>query len=104
MAEEKGNIISPWKPTTNTLHLKVLGKALEEFGEVSSAVARCIIQGIDECEPVTGKPNKRWLAEELADAYAVMSKLVEAFGLDKDFIEERAYKKYDGFTYWHSME
>lgn len=50
---------NPWHPISDPVDLKHLGKLSEELGECSAAVARCIIQGIDECEPVTGKINRQ---------------------------------------------
>lgn len=85
--------LSPWTPDTNKTNLRVLGKALEELTECSSALARCIIQGIDEAEPVTGKPNKRWLQEEVADAYATLYLVARYMELDGDFIEDRMDNK-----------
>jgi len=85
--------LSPWTPDTNKTHLRVLGKALEELTECGSAVARCIIQGIDESEPVTGKPNRQWLQEEIADAYATLGLMCQYMKLDKSFIFERSMGK-----------
>ena len=46
---------NPWHPITDKVDLKYLGKLGEELNECGSAVSRCIIQGVDEREPVTGK-------------------------------------------------
>jgi NTP pyrophosphatase (non-canonical NTP hydrolase) len=96
-------LVSPWIPTSNPRDLKILGKALEEAGEYTSAVARCLIQGIDESEPVTGKPNRQWLEEEIADVMATVSFLA-GFGLDVDFIEARAEKKREQLNQWFEMD
>lgn len=95
--------ISPWMPDTNPLNLAVLGKAGEEGGEVSTACCRCIIQGIDESEPVTGKPNRTALEDEIADAFATGNWLIEHFGLDRDRIGARSRKKLGGFRRWLDM-
>lgn len=96
--------VSPWQPMTNKTDLKVLGKLGEELGEASAAVSRCIIQGIDECEPTTRKPNKEWLEDELADVMTNIKLVVERFGLDQDRIRERIVRKTDQLRIWHGME
>ena len=67
---------SLWLPMTDARQLAALGKLAEELGECQAAVARCIIQGLHEREPETGKVNRDWLREELADVTA-MTMLVE---------------------------
>lgn len=97
-------LVSPWVPEQDVRKQKVLGKGVEEAGEYTSAVARCFIQGINESEPTTGKPNKRWLEEELADVVATSQHLVETFDLDVDFIRQRAEKKHAQLATWFSTE
>lgn len=84
---------SPWAPETSQHKLAVLGKLAEEASECATAAARCIIQGIDEVEPVTGKPNRRWLEEEIADVIAQTRLAAEALDLDISFIMDRAKLK-----------
>lgn len=84
---------NPWHPITDPLDLKYLGKLCEEAGELASAVSRCIIQGIDECEPSTGKPNREWLEDEVADVQANIDLVVERFGLDEERMAARIEKK-----------
>ena len=96
----KGN----WVPEQDVHRQKVLGKAMEESGEYTSAVARCLIQGIDENEPVTGKPNRQWLMEEAADVTATLRHLVNTFELDQDFINARAQRKYAQLAHWYGLE
>lgn len=96
-------LISPWVPTSSPRELKVLGKISEELGECSSASARCIIQQITEDEPVTGKPNKLWLEEELADVRATSRLAISEFDLDEEFIESRAQRKEDQLRQWLAM-
>lgn len=97
-------LISPWVPMTDPTDLKTLGKFNEELGECSSAASRCLIQGIDECEPVTGKPNRRWLQEEIADVMAGIVLSIERFELDEEFIVNRAEKKVEQLRTWHAMK
>jgi hypothetical protein len=95
---------SPWVPENDVCRLKVLGKALEEGGEYVSAVARCLIQGIAESEPTTGKPNRQWLEEEMADVMATMQHLVREFDLDIHAMSQRVEKKYAYLRKWFDFE
>jgi hypothetical protein len=95
--------LNPWRPMSRPIDLKHIGKLGEEANELGSAVSRCIIQGIDECEPVTGKPNRVWLRDEIADVLANIELCVEHFGLDKEAIRARAERKKVHLRGWHSM-
>lgn len=95
--------VNPWKPITNPLALKHLGKLVEELNEAGSAAARCLIQGVDECEPETGKPNRQWLTEEIADVFANADLVIEHFGLDIHAINERIMRKKGNLRRWHAM-
>lgn len=95
--------LNPWHPMTDVVDLKHLGKLAEETGELGAAVARCIIQGIDEVEPTTGKVNRDWLEDEIADVAANAQLVTERFGLDKDRIRARAERKAAQLRTWHDM-
>jgi NTP pyrophosphatase (non-canonical NTP hydrolase) len=95
--------LNPWHPMTNTVDLKHLGKLAEELNECGSAVARCIIQGIDKHEPETGKLNKRWLEEEIADVIANASLVIQRFDLNVDFMNARSEMKKEHLRKWHEM-
>ena len=95
--------VNPWVPMSRPLDLKHLGKLAEELGEAAAAVARCIIQGIDEAEPLTGKPNRQWLEEELADVHATLWLVVRHFSLDPDRLIDRAADKSVRLMRWHAM-
>ncbi|ODM71709.1 hypothetical protein [Bradyrhizobium elkanii] len=94
---------NPWHPMTKPIDLKHLGKFGEELGECGAAVARCIIQGIDECEPVTGKSNREWLEDEIADITANMALVTEHFALDEARIFRRVLKKMEHLRGWHQQ-
>jgi NTP pyrophosphatase (non-canonical NTP hydrolase) len=95
--------LEPWRPMTRPIDIKHLGKLAEETNELGSAISRCIIQGIDECDPVTGKPNRQWLQDEIADVLANIELVREHFGLDSDAVSLRAEKKKRHLRAWHSM-
>lgn len=94
---------SPWVPTTSLTELKILGKALEELGEGISAIARVLIQGIDEAEPVTGKPNREWLTDEVADIHAGLEIITGYYQLNVDTIDERKKRKISHLRRWHML-
>jgi NTP pyrophosphatase (non-canonical NTP hydrolase) len=85
------------------IDLKHLGKLAEELGEAQAAVARRIIQGIDERKPVAGKPNREWLEDELADVLANLLLVGEHFGLDNLRMAARAERKTEHLRRWHAM-
>lgn len=95
--------LNPWHPMQRPIDLKHLGKLGEEVNELGSAISRCIIQGIDECEPVTGKPNRQWLREEIADVLANIQLVCEHFELDQLAVGERVRRKKQHLRGWHSM-
>lgn len=94
-------IDSPWQPMTEPLVLRALGKVLEELGEASKAVARALIQGIDEVDPKTGKPNREAIVDEVADVIVTTGFLVNVFGLDQDHIEQRIERKIEFLLPWY---
>lgn len=92
--------INPWKPEMNQQHMARLGKLIEELNEAATASARCVIQGIDEKHPVTGKPNQEWLLEELADVMAVSELAIDYFVLDRGKINFRRNQKVIHLMKW----
>jgi NTP pyrophosphatase (non-canonical NTP hydrolase) len=94
---------NPWQPMKVPKDLKVIGKLGEELCEAGAAVFRCVIQGIDEVEPVTKKPNRQWLTEEIADVLANVDLVIDHFGLDLAAIEARAVAKRAKLIEWHGM-
>jgi hypothetical protein len=88
--------VSDWQPITKKSDLAHLGKLGEEVCECGASIFRCIIQGVEEAEPTTGKINRIWLEDEIADVQALMDHVILKFGLNKLRIEERRKKKF----YW----
>lgn len=95
--------LNPWRPMSKPIDQKHIGKLIEELGEATSAAARCLIQGIDEKEPITHKLNRDWLSEELADVLANIDLVVEHFGLDRTRMAVRVDRKKTHLRGWHSM-
>lgn len=91
----------PWLPTLDPVELAMGLKTIEEMGEGVSAVARCLMQGINESEPVTKKPNKEWLEDELADIQAAATFLINRYKLDGERMLERRLRKYAHLNQWH---
>ena len=94
---------NPWQPEQDRIRLAVLGKLLEELGEATAIVARCIIQGIDEYEPVTKKLNRAELLKELADVAATSLMAAELFQLDSVETYRRVQRKVAHLRAWHEM-
>lgn len=94
---------NPWHPMSDAVDLKHLGKLAEELSEAGAAVARCIIQGIDEAEPVTGKINRQWLQDELADVLANIDLVVDRFGLNKFAMMHRETRKKTHLRQWYTL-
>jgi NTP pyrophosphatase (non-canonical NTP hydrolase) len=103
MSNAVSPVLNPWLPMQSPVDLKHLGKLAEELGEGQAAVARCIIQGIDEREPVTGKLNREWLEEEIADVMANLTLVMQHFDLDVARIMERRHRKIEHLRAWHAM-
>lgn len=95
--------INPWHVETCPLRKRHLGKTLEELGELTAVVARCMIQGIDEVDPSSGKTNRLRLEEELSDVHAQMIMLEELFKLDPYFITERSLQKKLYMRRWNEL-
>jgi hypothetical protein len=92
---------NPWAPMRKPLDLAHLGKLAEELSEAASACARCIIQGIDEREPATGKQNREWLEDEIADVLAGFDLVSERFHLNQQRIRDRLLRKKAHLRQWH---
>lgn len=91
---------SPWVPMSNPRDIKITGKSLEELGEAVTALARCLIQGIDGTEPSTGKVNRLWAQDELADVASTGRHFIENFDLDTEAMAERVERKYNFLGRW----
>ncbi len=91
---------TPWFPETNLVRCGVLGKSVEELGELITIIGRIQIQGIDGKDPKTGKPNKQALSEEVGDVLARCQKLIQQFELDSLVISSRAEAKFNFLNRW----
>lgn len=95
--------LNPWRPMHRAIDLMHMGKLGEELGEAQSAASRCVIQGIDECEPVTKKLNREWLEDELADVLANIELVTKHFQLDRMRMQARVDRKKAHLRSWHAM-
>ena len=95
--------LKKWIPTTNLLMLRRMGKLMEESSELSAVAARCIIQGIDEIDPGSGKTNRQRLHDELADVLAQISCTIADLDIDKESIGVRVRDKVDQMAEWEAM-
>lgn len=93
----------PWHPVQNPVLQKHLLKLIEECNELGSASSRCLMQGVDEVEPDTGKPNRQWLMEEIADVLANIRLNIDYLRLDAVTIDTRMKYKIERLSKWHRM-
>lgn len=96
-----GDHISPWMPEQDQLRLAALGKLAEECNELAGRAVRCIIQGINETDPDSGRTNHSELEREIADVQAC---IIIATALLKAVPNEgRRNTKVGGFLRWHDL-
>ena len=91
---------SPWRPEKDQVILALLGKASEEAAELINILCRAIIQGLDQDDPETGKPNILAIQDEVADMQAQLSLLKEYLDLNRVYIKERANAKFNHKDKW----
>jgi len=92
---------SLWLPMTDPGDVACLGKLAEEANELAGIIARCIIQGgLDEVEPVTRKPNRQALEEEIADVTYMLDLTIRRFRLDTVAILQRSAAKFEVKLSW----
>lgn len=96
-----GDHISAWMPEQDRNRLAVLGKLIEECNELSARAARCIIHGLDECDPDSGLRNRDELGREVSDLKACLDLLYERTGICSDY--DRRTRKADGYRHWHGL-
>jgi hypothetical protein len=84
---------SPWVPISSPILIAIIGKTLEELGELISALGRMLIQGVQGVDPKTGKTNTQMVTEEIADVNAKTAELVDELGLDTEEIHKRSLAK-----------
>ncbi len=93
--------ISAWMPEQDQLRLAVLGKLIEECNELAARAARCIIQGLDERDPDTGRMNREELGREMSDVTACIHMVEEVLPAKRS--EGRMANKREGFRRWHQL-
>ncbi|WP_173087338.1 hypothetical protein [Devosia sp. 1635] len=94
-------IITAWIPEQDQHRLAVLGKLAEECNELGARAARCIIHGIDEIDPATGRANRHELEREIADVLACIGQAEARLGLSE--MAQRTHNKSNGFDRWHEL-
>ena len=92
----------PWRPMSDPVDVMHLAKLAEEVCECGSALARCLMQGIDERHPMSGKLNREWLEDEIADVIANIELVVTRFDLKTDRIAARCAGKMVQLRAWHA--
>lgn len=93
----------PWKPITDPVLLKYLGKTGEETNELGGICCRMIIQGVDGVNPETQKPNKKSLEDEIADVLSCCHLLIEKLNLNQQHIHDRMVWKMEFLKPLHEV-
>lgn len=93
--------ISPWMPEQDRIRLAVLGKLAEECSELAGRAARCIIHGLDERDPESGRKNREELGREMSDVSACIEMIERGHFALRGL--GRIADKRDGFRRWHDM-
>ncbi|WP_207747540.1 hypothetical protein [Pelagibacterium limicola] len=93
--------ISPWMPEQDRIRIAVLGKLAEECNELAARAARCIIHGLHEVDPDSGRYNIDELEREMADVFACLSVARMRLRAEPDI--NRIETKMQGFARWHRM-
>lgn len=96
-------VVTAWHVEEDKFRKRKLGKSLEELSELSCVLARCLIQGVDEVDPSSGKVNRVRMQEEVADVYAQLNLLVLAFKLNEEEISERIVDKINSMKKWEQL-
>lgn len=91
---------SNWQPITDKADLACLGKLGEEVCECGARIFRCIIQGVFEEDPDSGRLNIEMLEDEIADVEALIAHVKTRFGVNEAKIRERRKAKYDYKAKW----
>ena len=79
-----------------------LTKLIEECGELVQIAAKKQAYFDTDTHPDGKGSMKRRLEEEMADVIAACVLVAENFGLNQDFLEQRALKKLELFRSWHN--
>lgn len=95
--------MSPWRPTTDPLILRRMGKLIEELGELTSVAGRVIIQGIDEIDPSSGVVNRERLWREMADVIAQCNVTIQSLGYDASAVWNRVSEKSRQMAEWEAL-
>lgn len=76
---------------------------VRDLGYLIAAASRCLIQGIDECEPVTHTPNRDWLNEAIWRLLNSFDDAIRYYELDVEVMGKRLVRKMDHLIIWHAQ-
>lgn len=85
------------------MKIRRLGKTVEEMGELIAVLGRCIIQGVDAADPVTGEPNISRLEKETADVLTQLGRNINHLKLNALGIHQRIEEKDAQMDEWEEM-
>lgn len=78
-------------------------EVLRALGDAIAATSRCLIQGIDACEPVSKMPNRDWLHLAFSRLLLRISIVETMFQLHTVRMAERVEFKRRHLRAWHEM-
>lgn len=81
--------------------MAVLGKLIEECNELAARAARCVIHGLDETDPDTGRLNADELTREVANVLACLD--IAEQELILSIPRPRVLGKLNSFRFWHQL-
>jgi hypothetical protein len=65
----------------------------EALGVAAGAVARCMANGVEGNDAITGEPHRKWLEEKLAHVLASAAAVTKQFGLDQTNIAAQTLRR-----------
>lgn len=71
------------------------------LGDAIAAASRCLIQGIDGCEPTTGKCNREWLQQALSRLRDYVMTAATYYHCNKVEMKARKLRKKENLRRWH---
>lgn len=93
--------ISAWMPEREPVRLAMLAKIIEEATELAGRASRCIAQGLEGVDPVSGRTNFEELGREAADVTACIETAQAYFGIQVD--ADRVGMKVEGYRRWRDL-
>ncbi len=76
---------------------------LQILGALQAIAARCVIQGIEEVDPSSGKTNRVRFTDAVADTLTQVNRFIAHFNLDNNAIRLRVTEKKRQMAEWEAL-